>query len=297
MRRGLWGVAWVACLAGVVAVVHGQNGERYEVEPTAQGRKMGVHVYRVAREQPPYSVGSDYDIEIVGASQRVIGVLRYKERPSGVTTLAYADVKTGRRLEAKYGPGLRWVELRDPATGVQGRSEFVENGSGKPSFRKNASFRTIEGERKPDWEQMFEAASAVSTFDARRKERYEKEHGPTVPMKPQARSAAGPVVVAASAQNYCGGMADCRGVSYSLSKSACCAAAKQSASSCCGMNQYCIGCCAFSGCDSYCTVGDYLCPVCGVSGNKCSAPVSNCYGNVSCPPGYMCSGTGCIPMF
>lgn len=297
MRNRVWAGTVAACVAAIAAVVHGQAEGRYDVEPMERGRKLGVAVYRVQRHQPQYVVGSDYEIEIVNGSQAVTGTVSFKERPSGVTTLTYSNAKTGRTLEARYGPGYRWIELRDPQSGLRGRSEFVENGDNRPSYRKNESFRRLETERQADWEQMFEAATAISTDDARRKERYEREHGPTAPMKPRAGSGVGIVLASAARQSHCGGMATCRGVSFALSKSICCAAAKQSASNCCGMNQYCIGCCAFGSCDSYCAIGDYACAICGVSGAKCSAPVSNCYGNVSCPPNYMCSGTGCIPMF
>lgn len=296
MRSSMVAGALVAAAAGAVAV-HGQSAERYEVDPMEKGRKLGVAVYRVQRQQPTNDVGSDYEIEIVNRSQAVTGTVRFSERPAGVTMLMYTDTRTGRRLEARYGPGYRWLELRDPQTGTSGRSDLVEHDDQKPAWRKNEGFVKIETERRDDWEQMFEAATAVSTDELRRKERYEREHGPARPMKPRAGPSIGLVLASAAAQNYCGGMASCRGVSYAISKSICCAAAKQSASNCCGMNQYCIGCCAYGSCDSYCAIGDYACPICGVSGARCSAPVSNCYGNVSCPPNYMCSGTGCIPMF
>jgi len=296
MCRRLWGASWVACMVAVVAAVHGQDGERYDVDPTEKGKRMGVAVYRVERQQPRYAVGADYAIEVVDKSQSVIGTIRFTDRPSDVTTIAYSNARTGQQLEAKYGPGFRWIELRDPRSGLHGRSDFVEKGSEKPSFRKNAAFRRIEAERKEDWEQMFEAASAVWTFHARQKEKYDRQHGPTTPMQPQAGRGPG-LVLASSSRQSCASYGACLGVGGGITRNNCCADARQSASNCCGMNQYCIGCCAFGSCDAFCGLGDYACPVCSMLGARCTGPAQNCYGNVTCPQGYMCSGTGCIPMF
>jgi len=60
-----------------------------------------------------------------------------------------------------------------------------------------------------------------------------------------------------------------RGNSYGvLSRSAACLAAKNDANTKCS-NGYCIGCCQFSDCDAFCSTGDYLCAVAGVSGRYC----------------------------
>jgi len=62
-----------------------------------------------------------------------------------------------------------------------------------------------------------------------------------------------------------------RGEGTGSSRSNCCSAAEADAES------KCYGsCCKMGSCDAYCVVGDYVCPVCGVSANPWEGDGETC---------------------
>ncbi len=60
-----------------------------------------------------------------------------------------------------------------------------------------------------------------------------------------------------------------RGSTINRSRSYCCQYARDDANIKCS-NRYCVGCCSFWSCDTYCGIGDYFCS-CGITGRSCSS--------------------------
>lgn len=268
-----------------MAWVAGQEGGwlSYSVPASAKAKLAHTARYEVLQK------GNERQIRVIGGHGEEQAELTLVTGEDGAQAIALKTLD-GTMLDIKVGPEIRWVEIADRTTGSSGRAAFDYNAK---KFKKDETFLALETSRASEVKLALEAAATVVAYNRQllQKQMARQGYQSFQVLQASTPSKKRPDAVTTMMGPFCNGPR-CRGNSYGLSLSACCDAAAQDAHNCCGMNQYCIGCCRIGECDAYCAVGDYFCAICGVTGTMCSSMPQTCLEDWHCPWGYVCVSPG-----